>query len=462
MKSCHLSLVYISVVLLYSSCNISPSRKQVNTMAKDSIRKKSAQEMPAQEVPTRLLHKLGELYGDNPPGVVGFSVESKNCPDFIGGVYINDQDILVIQTKADPVIVGQRLEAVLESDEFIVELAGNYTQKELNAIQDQLNKRWEAMQGTPVMQNVTSTGVGINDIEVRLKVNTPEKREEFRKKVMDSPVFRFTGPEKPIENAKVGVNDIQGISLHPEYTVYPADAEMVTFVLYNNSGGPLYYGAAYTVTYEDADGTWRVLPGDEVFVSIAYGLENKEHNTVTANLYPDIHTNLPRRYRFFLDVTLGYLQAGRDVNMMAEFRLSDDKAELAGATKTPIPDEVLQGVSEQEYLAQEERVLETRVFTVVEQMPEFTNGGQRGLLAFIENNISEEVRAAGKEERIILGFIVERNGSLNNIEILRSNGDKQLEDEAIRIVRKMPKWIPGKQRGKVVRVKYTIPVTFQK
>lgn len=462
MKSCHLSLVYISVVLLYSSCNISPSRKQANTMAKDSIRKKSAQEMPAQEVPTRLLHKLGELYGDNPPGVVGFSVESKNCPDFIGGVYINDQDILVIQTKADPVIVGQRLEAVLESDEFIVELAGNYTQKELNAIQDQLNKRWEAMQGTPVMQNVTSTAVGINEIEVRLKVNTPERREEFRKKVMDSPAFRFTGPEKPIENAKAGVNDIQGISLRPEHTVYPSDAEQVTFVLYNNSGGPLYYGAAYTVTYEDADGTWRVLPGDEVFVSIAYGLENKEHNTVTANLYPDIHTNLPGRYRFFLDVTLGDLQAGRDVNMMAEFRLSDNKAELAGATKTPIPDEVLQGVSEQEYLAQEERVLETRVFTVVEQMPEFTNGGQRGLLAFIENNISEEVRAAGKEERIILGFIVERNGSLNNIEILRSNGDKQLEDEAIRIVRKMPKWIPGKQRGKVVRVKYTIPVTFQK
>lgn len=462
MKSCHLSLVYISVVLLYSSCNISPSRKQANTMAKDSIRKKSAQEMPAQKVPTRLLHKLGELYGDNPPGVVSFSVESKNCPDFIGGVYINDQDILVIQTKADPVIVRQRLEAVLGSDEFIVELAGNYTQKELNAIQDQLNKRWEAMQGTPVMQNVTSTGVGINDIEVRLKVNTPEKREEFCKKVMDSPAFRFTGPEKPIENAKAGVNDIQGISLCSEYTVYPADAEMVTFVLYNNSGGPLYYGAAYTVTYEDADGTWRVLPGDEVFVSIAYGLENKEHNTVTANLYPDIHTNLPGRYRFFLDVTLGDLQAGRDVNMMAEFRLSDNKAELAGAMKTPIPDEVLQGVSEQEYLAQEERVLETRVFTVVEQMPEFTNGGQRGLLAFIENNISEEVRAAGKEERIILGFIVERNGSLNNIEILRSNGDKQLEDEAIRIVRKMPKWIPGKQRGKVVRVKYTIPVTFQK
>lgn len=458
--------VCIGGLLFAFSCNISTSRKLADTMPKDSIcetlaHNMSAQEMPAQEVPMLLLDKLGELYGDNPPGVVGFSVESKDCPDFIGGIYINNRDTLVIQIRGDSAAVRKQLEEVLDSKEFIVEPAGAYTQKELNVIQNKLSERWDALKDAPVMQNVTSTGVGINDIEVRLKINTPEKREEFRKKVMDSPAFRFTGPEKPIENAKVGVNDIQGISLRPEYTVYPSDVQQVTFVLYNNSGGPLYYGAAYTVTYEDADETWRVLPGDEVFVSIAYGLENKEHNTVTANLYPDIHTNLPGRYRFFLDVTLGDIQARR-VNMMTEFRLSDNKVELAGATKTPIPDEVLLGVSEQEYLAQEEQALETRVFVVAEQMPEFSDGGQPGLLAFIENAISEEVRATGKEDRITLSFVVERDGSLSNIEILRSKGDKQLEDEAIRIIWKMPKWIPGKQRGKVVKVKYTVPITFRK
>lgn len=78
------------------------------------------------------------------------------------------------------------------------------------------------------------------------------------------------------------------------------------------------------------------------------------------------------------------------------------------------------------------------------------------------NAISEEVRATGKEDRITLSFVVERDGSLSNIEILRSKGDKQLEDEAIRIIWKMPKWIPGKQRGKVVKVKYTVPITFRK
>lgn len=93
----------------------------------------------------------------------------------------------------------------------------------------------------------------------------------------------------------------------------------------------------------------------------------------------------------------------------------------------------------------------------------FPDDGQPGLLAFIENAISwKEVRATGKEDRITLSFVVERDGSLSNIEILRSKGDKQLEDEAIRIIRKMPKWNPGKQRGKIVRTKYTMPVTFRK
>ncbi|MFR8354856.1 MAG: hypothetical protein ACLVEJ_03735 [Parabacteroides sp.] len=86
--------VCIGGLLFAFSCNISTSRKLADTMPEDSICETSAhnmsdREVPAQEVPMRLLDKLSELYGDNPPGVIGFSVESKNCPDFIGGVYIN-------------------------------------------------------------------------------------------------------------------------------------------------------------------------------------------------------------------------------------------------------------------------------------------------------------------------------------------------------------------------------------
>lgn len=466
MENYYLSLVCLSCLWLVSSCNLSTSRKPADVVPEDSVNQIVDREKATQEVPTRLLHKLGELYGDNPPGVVGFSVESKDCPDFIGGVYINDRDTLVIQIRGDSAAVRKQLEDVLDSKEFIVEPAGAYTQKELTVIQNKLSERWDALMDAPVMQNVVSTGVGINDIEIRLMLNTPEKRKEFREKVMDSPAFRFTGPEKATKNARVGGNDTRGISLRPEYTVYPTDAEKASFILYNNSGGTVYYGGDYTITYEDTDGVWREQPMDRIVLSLAYGVENGEHKPITAFLYPQVHANLPGRYRFFLDVTLGDLQAGIDVPLMAEFTLSDDKQELAHATKTPIPEYILQGMSEQEYLIQKERELEqeleTKVFVVVEQMPEFPDGGQPGMLAFLENAISEEVRATGKEDRITLSFVVERDGSLSNIEILRSKGDKQLEDEAIRIIRKMPKWIPGKQRGKVVKVKYTIPITFRK
>ncbi|WP_278626110.1 energy transducer TonB [Parabacteroides gordonii] len=466
MENYYLSLVCLSCLWLVSSCNLSTSRKPADVVPEDSVNQIVDREKATQEVPTRLLHKLGELYGDNPPGVVGFSVESKDCPDFIGGVYINDRDTLVIQIRGDSAAVRKQLEDVLDSKEFIVEPAGAYTQKELTVIQNKLSERWDALMDAPVMQNVVSTGVGINDIEIRLMLNTPEKRKEFREKVMDSPAFRFTGPEKATKNARVGVNDTRGISLRPEYTVYPTDAEKASFILYNNSGGTVYYGGDYTITYEDTDGVWREQPMDRIVLSLAYGVENGEHKPITAFLYPQVHANLPGRYRFFLDVTLGDLQAGIDVPLMAEFTLSDDKQELAHATKTPIPEYILQGMSEQEYLIQKERELEqeleTKVFVVVEQMPEFPDGGQPGMLAFLENAISEEVRATGKEDRITLSFVVERDGSLSNIEILRSKGDKQLEDEAIRIIRKMPKWNPGKQRGKVVKVKYTIPITFRK
>ena len=123
-----LSLVCIGCMWLVSSCNVSTSRKQTDLVPKDSVGQLSGREMPVQEVPMLLLDKLGELYGDNPPGVVGFSVESKNCPDFIGGIYINDRDTLVIQIKGDSATVRLRLEKELQSKEFIVEPCKTYTQ----------------------------------------------------------------------------------------------------------------------------------------------------------------------------------------------------------------------------------------------------------------------------------------------------------------------------------------------
>lgn len=103
---------------------------------------------------------------------------------------------------------------------------------------------------------------------------------------------------------------------------------------------------------------------------------------------------------------------------------------------------------------------ESQVFTVVEEMPKFP-GGQTALLQFLAKNVKYPVEAIEKKisGRVMISFIVEKDGSLSNVEVLK-NVDPALDAEAVRVVKSMPKWEPGKQRGHVVRVKYTLPVTF--
>ena len=178
-----------------------------------------------------------------------------------------------------------------------------------------------------------------------------------------------------------------------------------------------------------------------------------------------MHANLPGRYRFFLDVTLGDLRIGDNVRLMTEFVLSDDKQELAHATKTPIPEYILQGISEQEYLIQKERELEqeleTKVFVVVEQMPEFP-GGLSACMSYIARNVKYPTIALenGIQGRVVVQFCVEKDGSISNT-VATKSVNPYLDKEALRVVSSMPKWTPGKQKGKPVRVKYTLPVHFR-
>lgn len=104
---------------------------------------------------------------------------------------------------------------------------------------------------------------------------------------------------------------------------------------------------------------------------------------------------------------------------------------------------------------------EEMIFTVVEQMPEFP-GGQTSLLQFINKNLKypEEAFNAGIEGRVACVFIVNTDGSICNAEVLRGVSPS-LDSEALRVIRSMPKWTPGYQRGKAVRVKFNIPITFR-
>lgn len=127
----------------------------------------------------------------------------------------------------------------------------------------------------------------------------------------------------------------------------------------------------------------------------------------------------------------------------------------------------------------------TKVFDVVEQMPQFgsytykkfipdpqdpqkgtyvtkTESGTAGLLAFLNRNVKYPVKAEenGIQGRVLCSFVVERDGSITEVKVIRSV-DPSLDKEAVRVIQSMPNWIPGIQKGQPVRVKFTLPVTFR-
>ena len=106
-------------------------------------------------------------------------------------------------------------------------------------------------------------------------------------------------------------------------------------------------------------------------------------------------------------------------------------------------------------------VEETKIFTVVEQMPMFP-GGDAALMGYLRDNMHYPTVAAenGVQGRVVVGFVVERDGSITDVNVIRSV-DPSLDREAMRVVKSMPRWTPGKQNGSAVRVKYQVPVAFR-
>ena len=101
---------------------------------------------------------------------------------------------------------------------------------------------------------------------------------------------------------------------------------------------------------------------------------------------------------------------------------------------------------------------EAEVFAVVEDMPKFPGNVQQ----WISKNIKYPMIAQENniQGRVFVQFVIERDGSVTDVKVARSV-DPSLDKEAIRVVKAMPKWTPGKQRNKPVRVSYTVPINFQ-
>ena len=103
---------------------------------------------------------------------------------------------------------------------------------------------------------------------------------------------------------------------------------------------------------------------------------------------------------------------------------------------------------------------EEPVYTVVEEDPEFP-GGIEALYQYLSSNIKypEKAKAEKITGRVFISFVIEKDGSISNAKVLRCP-DEMLCDEAMRVVKAMPKWKPGRQRGKRVRTQYTLPISF--
>ncbi len=110
---------------------------------------------------------------------------------------------------------------------------------------------------------------------------------------------------------------------------------------------------------------------------------------------------------------------------------------------------------------EEEEIVEAEIFKVVEEMPEFP-GGAAKMMEYIQKNIKYPMmaRESDIQGRVFVNFVVEPDGTITNVAVLRGIGGG-CDEEALRVVQSMPNWKPGKQRGSAVRCAFTVPIIFK-
>ncbi len=139
-----------------------------------------------------------------------------------------------------------------------------------------------------------------------------------------------------------------------------------------------------------------------------------------------------------------------EVQTKFEINVEDDQSQRQVQTYVPPPPPQ----------PKEEEVTE-EIFVVVEEQPEYP-GGNAAMMQFLSDNIRYPVIAQenGIQGRVICNFVVERDGSITDVQVVRGV-DPSLDREAVRVIQQMPRWKPGKQRGQAVRVRFTLPVVFR-
>ena len=157
----------------------------------------------------------------------------------------------------------------------------------------------------------------------------------------------------------------------------------------------------------------------------------------------------------------------KEENQVKQMDKLDDKVAVGTEDKEGVKDRTVEAVRSEIAVAAPppppapKPEVATKVFDVVEEMPSFP-GGNAALMSYLNSNTKYPVVAQenGVQGRVIISFVVERDGSISDVKVARSV-DPSLDREAQRVVKSMPRWTPGKQNGQTVRVKYTVPVVFR-
>jgi periplasmic protein TonB len=145
-----------------------------------------------------------------------------------------------------------------------------------------------------------------------------------------------------------------------------------------------------------------------------------------------------------------------DTNIESGLMTQDDLS--AKPAEAPSEDVQIEVVDEKPQVI--EQKVETEIFTVVEEQPAYP-GGDEARSKYLQDNIKypEEAKELGIQGRVFVTFVVEVDGSITDVRVLRGIGGG-CDEEAIRVVQAMPKWVPGKQRGVPVRVQFNLPIKF--
>ena len=195
--------------------------------------------------------------------------------------------------------------------------------------------------------------------------------------------------------------------------------------------------------------------------------EEKKKEPVKPKIEPKKEIPVARETQKFTAPVIKKDELVKEENQVKQMDKLDDKVAIGAEDKEGVKDRTVEAVRNDIATVAPppppapKPEVSTKVFDVVEEMPSFP-GGNGALMSYLNSNTKYPVVAQenGVQGRVIISFVVERDGSISDVKVARSV-DPSLDREAQRVVKSMPRWTPGKQNGQTVRVKYTVPVVFR-